>query len=168
VSASLLERLECDAVEGELRDADTRYLLVRHDSLMGMFARLPAEARRTALAALAESVAEHGARSAERYASELAGEREQLLSVIEATAPQLGWGHWRLERLEGEIGLVVDNSPFAKGYGRSREPVCAAIVGMLRAVAGLVLGAGARAEEHRCAAVAGGASCSFRAWRRAA
>ncbi len=167
MSASLLERLECDAAEGELRDGGTRYLLVRHDSLMGMFARLPAEARRTALAALAESVAEHGARSAERYASELAGGREQLLTVIEATAPQLGWGRWRFERHEGEIGLEVDNSPFAEGYGRSSEPVCAAIVGMLRAVAGLVLGAGATAEEHRCAA-AGGASCGFRAWRRVA
>ncbi|MDA8108545.1 MAG: hypothetical protein M0015_07940 [Betaproteobacteria bacterium] len=165
MSTPLLERLECE--HGELRDGATRYLLVRHDSLMGMFARLRPEARRAAFAALADSLAEHGARSAQRYAAALPQGSEQLLAVIEATAPQLGWGRWRFERRGEEIGLTVENSPFAAGYGRSEEPVCAAIAGMLRAVAGLTLGATAAAEEHRCAAVAG-TSCGFRAWRRAA
>ena len=151
-----------DAALGELRDGDIRYLLVRHDSLMGLFTRLHEPARNQALAALADSVAEHGGRSAARYRAE---DPEKLLVTIAAKASQLGWGRWTFERKGDSIELTVENSPFAQGHGPSAGPVCAAITGMLRATAALVLGGQVHAEEFSCAAT-GAATCVFRAQSR--
>lgn len=141
-----------------------RYLTLRADSLMGLFRRLDAPARRTALRALAESVAEHGGDSAARYRAR-DGDAADGLSTIASQAAQLGWGDWHLSRVgDDELQLEVRNSPFAQGYGAADEPVCAAIAGMLQAVARLALGAAVAASEHECAAT-GAAACRFRARR---
>lgn len=151
--ASIRERLSHAPDRGEWRDGRARYLMIRHDSLMGLFRRLPAPARRTALAAFADSVAEHGGRSAEAYRM-TAAEADALLALVAATAAELGWGRWRFVQAPDELRLEVANSPFAAGFGAAREPVCAAVAGMLRAVAALVLATPAVAEEISCAAVA--------------
>ena len=148
-----------DEARGEWRDGEARYLMIRNDSLMGMFARLEEPARSDALRALAESIAAHGGRSAARYRAE---DAEAFLSRVTAMAAQLGWGHWVLSREDGGLRLVVENSPFAGGFGAAAAPVCAPISGMLQAVASLALGAPAIAEEICCAA-AGATECAFRA-----
>ena len=151
-----------DPALGELRDGDIRYLLIRHDSLMGLFQRLPEPARGEALAAFADSVAEHGGRSASQYRSQ---DPENLLATLTAKASQLGWGGWQFRREGDSITLTVRNSPFAHGFGGAQRPVCAPITGMLRTVASLVLGGETRASEIACAAT-GSACCVFRAERR--
>lgn len=156
-------RLEWDLARGELRDGDVRYLLIRDDTLMGLFRGLPEGERAAALEALARSVVEHGRRSAQRYQTMGAAEARALLGVIEATAPQLGWGVWRFTGVsEQELALEVENSPFAAGYGASPLPVCHAIRGMLEAVGSLALGGAVRGFEEACAAQ-GHARCAFRA-----
>jgi predicted hydrocarbon binding protein len=163
VSADFRQRLTFDPVRGELRDGDARYVMLREDSLMGLFKRLSAPARADALNAFAASLAEHGARSAARYVAS-DGDSRYLLATIAATAPQMGWGVWHFSRTAaGELQLEVKNSPFARGYGPSSEAVCAPITGMLGAVASIVFDAPAQAEENLCAS-AGGDICRFRAW----
>ncbi len=158
--ASFRERLTFDERHGEWRDGDARYLMIRHDSLMGMFNLLPAATRQAALAAFAESVAKHGHRSAEKYRLH-APAPDLLLQVTADTAAQLGWGRWRFDRTaDNELRLDVLNSPFAAGHGPTQETVCAAITGMLRALAGLVFKSPADAEEISCAA-AGSDLCRF-------
>lgn len=158
--APFRERLIFDERRGEWRDGDARYLMIRHDSLMGMFNLLPAAARQAALAAFAESVATYGRRSAETYRMHAAAP-DLLLRVTADTAAQLGWGRWRFERTaDNELRLDVLNSPFAAGHGPAQEVVCAAITGMLRALSALVFGQSADAEEISCAA-AGGDLCRF-------
>jgi predicted hydrocarbon binding protein len=152
-----------DPARGELREGDARYLLIRSDSLMGLFRRLPEPARSQAFSAFADSLAEHGGSSARRYLSET--ERKKLLERIEATSGELGWGVWKFERENDTLALTVENSPFAHGHGPSSAPVCAAITGMLRAVAALVFEKEMRAEETACAA-SGAAVCRFRAESR--
>ena len=151
-----------DAARGELTEGAARYLLIRHDSLMGLFQRLPGPARSEALAAFARSVIEHGARSAQTYQTE---NPENLLTSVAAKASQLGWGIWTFEHEGRSIRLEVQNSPFAHGFGRAQSPVCAPITGMLQAVASLLFGAEAAASESSCAA-AGGDVCVFRATKR--
>jgi predicted hydrocarbon binding protein len=148
-----------DAARGEWRDGDARYLVIRNDSLMGLFRRLEEPARGAALRAFAESLAEHGGRSAAGYRAE---DEEGFLGRVTAMAARLGWGRWVFSRDAGALRLVVENSPFADGFGSSAVPVCAPIAGMLQAVASLALGAPAAVEETRCAAT-GAADCAFRA-----
>jgi uncharacterized protein len=154
--------LKHDAARGELAEGSTRYLLIRHDSLMGLFQRLSEPARSNALAAFADSVAEHGGHSAKNYRAE---DPEHLLANVAAKASQLGWGRWTFAREGESILLTVQNSPFASGSGKGERPVCAPIAGMLQAVASLVLGVESRAEETSCAAT-GGTACAFRAQKR--
>ena len=164
MSADFKHRLTFDLAHGELRDGDTRYLIMRADSLMGLFKRLPEPVRIDALKAFAASVAEYGGRSAARYTAE-DGDARYLLATIAANAPQLGWGVWHFSLTEArELQLEVKNSPFAHGYGASLDNVCAPITGMLGAVASIVFDAPAQAEELLCAC-AGGSVCRFRARR---
>jgi predicted hydrocarbon binding protein len=162
VSEEFRQRLTFDPMKGGLRDGDTRYVMLREDSLMGLFRRLAEPERKNALQALAASVTEYGARSAACY---MGSDRDAgaLLATIAATAPQLGWGVWHFSRGEaGELQLEVENSPFARGYGASPQAVCAPITGMLSAVASIAFAAPAQAEEILCAS-AGGSVCRFRA-----
>jgi uncharacterized protein len=162
VSADFRQRLTFDPASGELRDGDTRYVILREDSLMGLFRRLSAPVRTDAFKAFAASVAEHGARSAARYLAR-DGDAGDLFATIAATAAQLGWGVWRFSRAgDGVLHLEVNNSPFAHGYGASSESVCAPIAGMFGAVAAIVFDAPVQAEENLCAA-AGGTICRFSA-----
>ena len=152
------DRVVRDAERGEWRDSETRYLMLRQDSLMGMFRGLAPPARGEALAALAAAVAEAGGRSAARYRETTPGSPAVLLEVFAETAAQLGWGVWTFARpTDDELRLDVANSPFAAGFGPSPVPVCAAITGMAGAVAATILGRPAVAEETCC--VAAGAEC---------
>ena len=162
MSADFKHRLNFDLAHGELRDGDTRYVIMRADGLMGLFKRLSAPARAEALEAFAASVTEHGARSAARYTAD-DGDARYLLATVAANAPQLGWGLWHFSLTEAkELQLEVKNSPFARGYGPSADTVCAPITGMFSAVASIVFDAPAQAEEHLCAA-SGGTVCRFSA-----
>jgi predicted hydrocarbon binding protein len=159
---SFRERLTWDLETGEVRDGEVRYLLIRPDTLMGMFALLPPAARAEALEAFRRSTAEHGRKSAARYQTMGADDAERLIATIEATAPQIGWGRWRIAREADALTLEVANSPFVAGSGPSEAPVCAPISGMFAAVSNLIAGAELRAEETACAA-AGASHCRFRA-----
>ena len=161
--ARFRDRLVIDEEKGELRDGAARYLMIRDDSLMGMFRALPEAARAEAFAALARSIVEYGSKSAASYQAMGAQARDELLAVITATSPQIGWGRWTILAADDDrLEIEVANSPFVTGYGASDKPVCAAIAGMVEALGGLVLGRGARAEEISCAAT-GKAKCVFRA-----
>ena len=155
------DRVVRDAARGEWRDGEARYLLLRHDSLMGLFRRLPAPARASALAAFAVAVADAGGRSAARYRQTTPDNAAALLDVFATTAADLGWGAWSFASPgDAELRLAVANSPFAAGFGPSAAPVCAAIAGMLGSIAAIVLGRPAAAEETCCAAT-GADTCRF-------
>ena len=156
------DRLIFDTAAGEILDATRRYLLVRPDSFMGIFARLPEPARTQALGALEAAVFEHGSDSARAYLASGGGDARTLIDTIARTAPQLGWGRWTFDIAGDKIALTVDNSPFAQGYGPSDTPVCHAVAGMLRAVATLLFDAAAAARECTCTAC-GSAACRFEA-----
>jgi predicted hydrocarbon binding protein len=156
---SFRNRLRHEASSGAYFDRDIRYMLIRPDALMGMFARLTGEAREAAFAAIADSITERGRNSAESYVA--ADEIERLLGVIAATAPELGWGVWRFDvESDGAIALTVHNSPFAAAAGELPPPVCFPIVGMLRAVGAMVFSAPVEVTEIQCAA-GGGDTCRF-------
>ena len=161
MASSFLDRLTLDQQAGAWFDQTRRYMLIRPEALMGIFRPLPAANRAEALAALENSIFEQGTDSARAYRA-IGGTGAALLDVIAAAAPQLGWGVWSFEPQTSVVRLSVRNSPFAIGFGPSDTPVCAAITGMLRAVAGLVLDRPVVAREEHCAAM-GGDICRFEA-----
>jgi hypothetical protein len=158
----LRARLAWSTPDGAILDGPRRYLLMRPDVLMGTLRRLPAPARALALAAFADSVAEHGADSLRAYFRDTGGDPPALLAATAAAAADLGWGAWTFEAGPCRLGLVVHSSPFAAGHGASESPVCAPIVGMLRAVAAVAAGVACDALEVHCAAC-GAPACRLEA-----
>ena len=161
--AALHERLHFDTAHGQVLDESRRYVLLRADVLMGLFAELPPAPREQALRSFGRSVARHGADSVRAYAAS-AG-RDALPALMESAAASLGWGRWTLDGRQAESArpqftLQVENSPFAAASSGATAPVCHPIAGMLETLAAALWNAPAEAHETHCAAVDGGA-CTF-------
>ncbi len=163
---ALHERLFFDTARGAVLDDDRRYVLLRADVLMGIFARLDGAARDVALAAFGRSVAENGAGSVRAYRAG-AGGAAALLATIEDAAASLGWGRWRLDLGRADdiaapvLGLTVENSPFAAAAPPGTQHACHAIAGMLEALAGALWSCDAEARETHCAASGAVGACRF-------
>lgn len=147
--------------KGGLMLGPHRYMMIRPDALMGLFARLPETDRLAALDAFAASITENGGKSAASYAGAGLEEADQLIRIIMQTAPQLGWGQWQLSRGANGLDLQLANSPFVAGFGKSPHPVCAPVRGMLAALAKQIFGQDALVEETECGAVTGANKCCF-------
>lgn len=147
-----------------IHDGAIRYMMLRPDVLMGMFDRLPADMRITALDALCHSVAENGGKSVRAYLAAAPDNLDQLLQVMVETAADLGWGKWVLTgNAETGFDVTADDSPFAAADHPQPAPQCAAITGILTATARAIWPAGAFVEETRCAAQdRAGCQCHFR------
>ncbi|HEY2561493.1 MAG TPA: V4R domain-containing protein [Caldimonas sp.] len=161
-AAPLHQRLVFDTAAGAVHDESRRYLLMRADVLMGLFDSLPAAGRDAALQAFGRSAARHGGESLRAYAAAPGVDGAALQRTVEAAAASLGWGRWTLAWQGRALDLEVRNSPFAAAAAPSARPVCAAIAGMLEALATIVVGEGASARETACAAC-GAPCCRFTA-----
>ena len=155
---SFRERLRIDPEAGTTHAVDVRYMMIRPDALMGIFARLSPPAREAAMQAFKASIVERGGHSAANYVERHG--TEALLGVIEATAADLGWGRWRFSQDEAGLTLRVENSTFAEG-ATFDGPVCHPIAGMCEVVGGLFLRGAVDVRETACARVSGG-DCAFR------
>lgn len=147
----LHERLVFDTGQGQVLDADRRYVLMRADVLMGMFDLMPEELRSQALAALAESVFRFGSRSVRAYANPSDPDSRQLFAAVAQGAASLGWGVWEFHIQDRSCQLTVTNSPFA-AEATVRGEACAAIRGMLRAVCEHAWKVECEAQELVCCA----------------
>ena len=161
-ASGLRERLRWTPPQGRIDDGPRRYLMMRPDVLMGALRGLPAEVRASALDAFARSVAAHGADSIRAYFRQVGEDPSALLRATVAAAADLGWGAWTFEPGRARLGLVVESSPFAEGWGAADAPVCAPVRGMLQAVAQVACGVEADAVELECAAC-GAPRCRFEA-----
>lgn len=149
---------EFDQMAGEIRDGDTRYLLIRPDVLMGLIKNLEGTAKNEALEAFQKSASENGRASLINYKKQNFTNSDELLTFFCRTAAKLGWGIWTYNAEEnGGHSFTVDNSPFAAGYGQSDLPVCAPAGGILRALMDVFFAPGAIINESACAAQ--GAQC---------
>ena len=158
-----LERLTLDT--GKLADGEVPYLLLRVDTLVGLFQRLDTDARANALKAFADSVFEHGGHSIARYQRETGAQPHELIALLSSTAPQLGWGQWAIDIVEADsrYELRVRNSPFC-GLAQS-GPACAPVAGMFRALLSRCTDTEMSVEETQCCSD-GAEQCLFTATRR--
>ena len=164
MAAALHDRLVFDSARGAVLDGDRRYVLMRADVLMGLFANLEGPAREAALDAFARSVHAHGAGSVRAY-RDSAG-IEALPAMMEAAAASLGWGRWRFDAAHLRdtaapgLALTVDDSPFATAAPAGTLRACHAIAGMLQALGDALWSRPAAARETECVA-SGARACRF-------
>ncbi len=152
--------IRLDLTTGTLSDGAIRYVMIRADGLMGAFGDPSAHA---GLAGLCESVYQHGRNSLIQYQREHGSDPATLMATVARVAVQLGWGVWEVTRpSQVEVKVIVRHSPFAEAGGRSEVPLCAPILGMVRALGELVLGTQVHTCEQLCVAC-GAVRCEFSA-----
>lgn len=159
---SLLDRMHWQTEQGQILDADRRYIMLRTDVLMGIFRQCPPQQQLELLEAFGRSVHQNGGASAKAYFASLNKDAAQLLETMTSSSAELGWGRWQFKSSPnpGQLMLTVQNSPFAAGYGSSTTPVCHAIAGMLTSVGELVFDSSVTVSETLCAAQ-GYEHCAF-------
>src|SRR4051794_6592468 len=109
------------ADNGSIHDGDIRYLLLRTDSLMGIFKRLDPTLRMPAFQAFGQSLAENGRKSLESRMRRMNLSGAQLYEdLARSSGAHLGWGIWTYRRTRRkQFEVDVANSPFPHGYGPS-------------------------------------------------
>jgi len=146
----------------KFNDGGIRYMLMRPDVLMGVGRELPGVEPEVFLRALEKSAFLNGMRSFERYREQGRFEGSNALEHTCDIAASLGWGEWMLhDQSQGIRFIDVRNSPFAAGFGPSTIPVCAPIVGILKAVTVVFPGLIGEVEEIACRSQ-GADMCRFR------
>ena len=156
------DRLSWDTAQGQILDADRRYLMMRADVLMGLFRRLDDPTRTQALDALGQAVMEQGGLSAKAYWDAIHHDPQALLNSVADISAQLGWGSWDIQPGgTGGLQVQVKNSPFAWGFGEHDQPLCRPIVGMLTAVGKLIYDQHVQVQEIHCCAQGRPAHCLF-------
>jgi predicted hydrocarbon binding protein len=136
---------------GEISDGGIRYVLMRPDVLMGLARELVEVGPDVFLKALEKSTFVNGMRSFERYRDQGRFEGSDALATTCKIAASLGWGEWAVHEQPGGTRFIeVRNSPFAAGFGASTIPVCAPIVGILKALTVVCHGPAGHVEEIAC------------------
>lgn len=155
------ERAVKDTAKGEIKDGETRYVMLRTDVVAAMVNQLSEQTRGELLESFAKAVEEHGGKSLARYFDMVNGDVDQLLDTVAATAAALGWGSWRFSRVDNGLVLEVKNSPYATFNAPIDANCCAPIMGMFTALAKMILGE-VISNERSCKS-ANGDSCVFQA-----
>lgn len=153
--------IEHDTDLGQITDGNIRYVLLRADVLMHIGDHLPQASAAVFLAALERSVSQRASGSFEHYRRSGASDLETMLQKGSDVARSLGWGRWHVS-MHGRraVSVIVENSPFAAGFGPSPQPVCGAICGALRAVFTVLGESDVLVEEQECSAQ-GAKHCRF-------
>lgn len=152
----VLARLQDDG-RGRLSHGESRFLLIRPETLVALQRALEALVGEGAAGCLAAGGQAGGARATGTLEGAAAERAERLLRMGTA----IGWGEFSLERFAPDgFAVVVRGSPFAEAYGRAAGPVCHLTRGVLQSLAAAVLDRPRPVVETACAA-AGAAACRF-------
>ena len=162
---TVLRDLTWDAEAGRLLFKDVPYLLIRPETLVAFQKALEAELGERAGELLARGGHTGSALSTRRYREAFGLGTEETARFIVRMGREIGWGDFRLERLDvgaREIVVSVGRSPFAEAYGPASRPVCHLIRGVVAGLAEGSFGAPAQAREVECLAM-GAKTCRFHA-----
>lgn len=159
VTAGLLLRRLAHDGRGGFRHGDSRFLLIRPETLVGV-----QQAVERALGArAAECFVEGGRAGGARALSSIAGSAEERARGLTAMAADLGWGTLTVETLTPTSLVVIgSNSPFPAAHAATGDPVCHLTRGVLEALAENLFGRRVPVHETHCEAT-GAQRCRFEA-----
>src|SRR3970040_1648498 len=124
---TVLNEMTWDAEAGRLFFKDVPYLLIRPETLVAFQRALEAEPGERAGGVVARGGHTGGALSTRRYREAFGLGTEQTARFIVRMGREIGWGDFRLERLDfgaGGVGASVGRSPLGEACGPAGRPAC--------------------------------------------
>jgi predicted hydrocarbon binding protein len=164
VGNSILDEMAFIKENGLLSFKGVRYLLIRPETLAGIYRALEkTHGARTGADTFFRGGFEGGRLSAEKFRRPAPGWEKEIVEFMTRMGCEIGWGRFRILKLDLErkvLRLSLSFSPFAAAYGRSRHPVCDLPRGVFAGVAAGIFGTGVLATETQCKAM-GARVCKF-------
>jgi predicted hydrocarbon binding protein len=160
---SILNELQYDQASGALLYKGVRYLLIRPETIAGFQKALVEACGNQAEEKLFAGGYEGGRLSAQKYKALHNFSDHEIIEFMLNMGNQIGWGHFSLDRYDPaakHLCVAVENSPFAKAYGRSSNGVCHLIRGVLAGMGAVLFAADCTADEVECQATGDGC-CRF-------
>ena len=159
----LLDSLTYDPETGTLSLQSARYVLMPPALLVEIQKSLEESMGREVAEIFSQSAALEGSALASRFRDVFGYPPEQVVATVAFVLTESGFGSVTCEmmNLEGrELVFKILECPFADCYGPSTQPVCHAVLGLLRGVAMTVFESEASGMEVQCAAK-GDTCCRF-------
>lgn len=159
----ILAALEYDPGAGALSFKGVRYLLVRPETIMGLYRAISIDSPDKAGDLFFRAGFVGGRLSAQKYKEVFSLGDQALVEYMARMGGQLGWGRFDLVSLDlerKELEVAVYNSPFASAHGPSAVPVCHFIRGVLAGVGEEIFQSRVDSSEKTCMAI-GGSNCRF-------
>jgi predicted hydrocarbon binding protein len=159
----LLDSLNFDADTGTLSLQSARYVLMPPALLVEIQKSLENSLGHEVAEVFSQSASIEGAALASRFRDVFGYPPEQVISTVAFVLTESGFGLVACEmmNLEGrELVFKILECPFADAYGPSTQPVCHAVLGVLRGVAMTIFESETSGLEVQCAAK-GDTCCRF-------
>lgn len=161
----VLSGLRFDGEQGAITYRGVRYMLIRPETVMGVFRAMEEEFPGGAGEFFFKGGFTGGRLSAQRFRDEFGLVGVQVVEFMMEMGTKIGWGRFQLEKYDGEGMLIevrVVGSPYAEAHGPSERPVCHLIRGVVAGVTQGIFGVPVTCREVACFAT-GAEACLFRA-----
>ncbi len=152
---SILDELAYNQSSGALSFKDTRYMLIRPETLIGFQKAIEETDKQLVKEAFFRGGFKGGYLSAKNYKEILHYDNEQIVKFMMKMGTEIGWGHFTLQDFDSQkkhLKAIVHKSPFAEAYGRSADSVCHLIRGVLSGLASFLFNKNCVGSEIKCLA----------------
>lgn len=160
----ILRGIEFDDKNGALSYKGVRYLILRPETIMGMFKALVAEIGWEKAGDIFYRGGFEGGRASSVKFREVFGlSPHEAAEYICGMGCKIGWGKFELEEFNLEakkLRIAVKSSPFAEQWIEAGKPVCHFLRGVVGGLGSASFDTDAPAVETSCLA-AGGEDCRF-------
>ncbi|MBI4244764.1 MAG: XylR N-terminal domain-containing protein [Planctomycetes bacterium] len=161
---SILSGIEYDPSNGALIFNNTRYLLIRPETIIGFQKNLEVALGKDKTAeVLYKGGFEGGSRTANKFMNEQKLSAEQILKFMCDMGTQIGWGAFKVGNFSDVLSkfeLTVKSSVYAQAYGQSTAPVCHFISGVFGGVSSIICHEKPKVKEIQCSS-SGAQLCRF-------
>lgn len=151
----ILQGLRWEPDDGALYFGQSRYLLIRPETVMALQKDLVARFGAGALAAFLAG-GKAGGRSAAQAFADQADSPAGVIGFLSRMGGQIGWGALKLTAMDAAAGsftIEVGASPWAEAYGPADEPVCRFLQGVFHGAAEMLFAGTVVSAETHCAAL---------------
>ena len=152
---SILDELAYDHSSGKLSFKDTRYLLIRPETIIGFQKAIEETDKHLVEEAFFRGGFKGGYLSAENYKEQFHFDNKQIVEFMMKMGTEIGWGHFALQDFDlqkKQLRTIVYKSPFAQVYGKSDDGVCHLTRGVLSGLASFLFNENCVCAEIQCLA----------------
>lgn len=153
VAEQIANGLHFDPEKGVLSFKGKRYILIRPETIVQFQKEVEKVMGDRTTFAMSRGGFEGGSLSTKAYKEEFGLSNEEVVDYMCNMGSQLGWGKFKLVDLNNDrLTVDVQNSAFAEMYGKSENPVCHMIEGVLAGLGKTILESDVKSTEEKCVA----------------